>query len=323
MDNVPYFTAFSNQNWPTVKTLSIQNSPTSSFADNTLPALTSLELVDITATSLDIIKLPSLNALRLNIPALTDALHLENLPQLTSLANCLLDNLGQLTVTSVPLTTFVELPALVFLGMEGVQFDTFDFALIPAAEIVYIKDSPIRKLDFPGVVANLGALQLDNVKAQGGISGANFSSLYEIIVTRSPEFDGFNNNNFTKLQELVFDGTSIQLTDLLDNDMPTLERLTLSNNANAAGIPDVSNIKGILKYYKLESIKLVSFGDGCDLTALEELYILGNNQLATLSLPASIATLKTLVIENSALATFTGYTYPALTSLSIHDTGVL
>ena len=138
--------------------------------------------------------------------------------------------------------------------MEGVQFDTFDFALIPAAEIVYIKDSPIRKLDFPAIVANLGALHLDNVKAQGGIGGANFSSLYELIVTRSPDFDGFNHNNFTKLQELVFDGISLLLTDLLDDSMPTLERLTLSNSANAAGIPDVSKANSSTTSWNLSNL---------------------------------------------------------------------
>jgi len=166
----------------------------------------------------------------------TTALNLENLTELTSIANLTLVNLINLTVVDVPHNDITSLPSLIILGLQGVNIQTFDFTLVPVVEIVYINSSTINELSFPEEVEALQFLELNNVQLKAGIGGNNFTSLTELIIINSTEFDSLDNNNFTSLTELIIIN-STEFDSLENNNFTVLKSLTL----NITGITSISS----------------------------------------------------------------------------------
>lgn len=113
----------------------------------------------------------------MNLPAFNHALHLENVA-ISSLENCTLDSLTTLTIKNVAsLTKFTTFPAVTMLGLEEVKIDTFDFSWVPKVKYAVLLNSPIRKLAFPASLTDLFSIRIENVTAQGGISGQNLPAV--------------------------------------------------------------------------------------------------------------------------------------------------
>lgn len=318
---MPYFTTFNKQVWNTVTSLTLKSLPINIFANNTIPLLNALDLSNLpNLQEANVTNYPKLNSLKLNLPALL-TLHLENLPLLTSLNDCTLAGIKNLTAINVPLTEMPVLNGLGILRLDNVAFTSFDFAWVPQASTVYLTNSPIGELRFPDQSTTLTSVHVFNILGSGSITTTNFANLTELRIKNATGLNSITDNKFPELTDLELD--SVAVPDLhRNNTVPKLARLTLTNSADASGFQKFFNITAPLEEVRIESVKLESFGSNCTLGSLQSLYIVGDNSLNNLTLTGATK-LKTLVIENSKLTNFSSQTISSLTSLSINDTGAL
>jgi hypothetical protein len=164
---------------------------------------------------------------------------------------------------------------------------------------------------------SLTNLTLNNVNGRDNITGTTFNSLTQLLVNNASGFHSFNNKVMPLLTDLELIGTDVRYID--DNISPNLQRLHLAQSVT--GINSIINLNPSLAYIKLDSINVNTF-DKCNMSSLQELYIVGNNQLTTLNL-TDATKLITLVIEQSRVINFNSYNLPSLVSLFMNNTAPL
>lgn len=182
-----------------------------------------------------------------------------------------------------------------------------------------IENTNIPRLNFMLTQNNLQTIELNNLTTSSGITGTNFTSLTSLRITNSPNFDILANNKFPVLTTLYLDKTGI--TNIADNtyEPGALDTVYIDHSADA--FPDFRVNSSSLRIVTLDSAGVNTYGTTSTMPNVEEIYILGTNTLSTLNL-AGNTKIRTIVIQNSKLVTFSNYNVP-LQSLTLWDSDSL